>query len=98
MRHFGARAGFFRDRFRQFDQLSNALWERAPVGGEFSLMADVADAEQEREQAAVPFPQLARFKRQLGWLRRSIELLLDGSRVGEPVAHVPITRQPDDQR
>src|SRR5208337_2358396 len=97
MRHLGARAGLFRHRFRKLDQAAYAFGQRAPIRGQIALVAKLADAQQEREQAAVPVAKVGGVESQPRGLRRGVELLLYQVLRRQAVTKMPITGQSNDQ-
>ena len=97
MSDLGARAGFLGHRFGQLDKAAHALGQRGPIGGQFALVANLADAEQKREQAAVPVAQFGGVEGQASRLRRGVELFLDEVRRGQAVTKMPIAGELDNQ-
>src|SRR5208282_2521287 len=89
MRGLVARAGFFRHRFRQLHQAPHALGKRAPIREQVALMTDLADAQEEREQAAVPVAKPGSVKGQLGGLGRGVELFQYKVRLRQAVTKMP---------
>src|SRR5258708_38303675 len=98
MRDFGARAGFFRDRFREMDQAADSFRKRSPIRGQLALVADLADADEKREQAAVPVAKVGGVEGQFGRLRRGVELFLYQGGRGQAVTKMPIAGEADYQR
>ena len=87
-----------------FSGTASASWirPRTPSGSGLqsrqpALKAEVVDANQEREQAAVPLAKLGSIKGQAGGLGRGVELFASQVRRRQAVTEMPVAGEPDHQ-